>query len=60
MTNTEPAPPVVPDPHPERGGDAPPAPVDLSQESVAGEEDPGASLDVDDLQPEPRRGGEQA
>ena len=26
-----------------------PAPVDLTEESVAGEEDPGASLDVGDL-----------
>ena len=29
-----------------------PAPVDLTEESVAGEEDPGAALDEDDL---PRR-----
>jgi len=28
-------------------GTAPPRPVDLSVESVAGEEDPGATLDLD-------------
>lgn len=38
-----------------------PEPVDLSAESVAGEEDPGAGLDADDLalppaeQPPPRK-----
>ena len=31
----------------------PPAPVDLSEESIAGEEDPGASLDMDDDAPVP-------
>jgi len=33
-------------PRPERPT-APKAPVDISEESIAGEEDPGASLDMD-------------
>jgi len=35
-----------------------PAPVDLSEESVAGEEDPGASIEVGELarRPGPREG----
>lgn len=31
---------------PPRDAEHPPAPVDLSEESIAGEEDPGASLDL--------------
>lgn len=31
----------------------PPAPIDLSEESIAGEEDPGASLDLGEVEPAP-------
>ena len=42
-----PGPPVKPEaPHD-------PAPVDLAEESIAGEEDPGASLDIAVTQPVP-------
>lgn len=51
----------TPAPTPARDDAHAPAPVDLSEESVAGEEDPGASLDGDvdaPAAPPPRdRGG---
>ncbi len=48
--DTTPAPtPPGADPRP----DAPPQPVDLSDESVAGEEDPGAALDTSVKGPAP-------
>ncbi|HMC17334.1 MAG TPA: hypothetical protein VKI18_16990 [Albitalea sp.] len=46
--STPPAEPKAPPPEPKR----PPCAVDLAEESVAGEEDPGASMDLDvDLPP---------
>ncbi|CAG0945457.1 hypothetical protein GPROT2_03226 [Gammaproteobacteria bacterium] len=42
-----------PAPNPPHDADHAPAPVDLTEESVAGEEDPGASLDDGSGEPAP-------
>ena len=43
----------TPPPNPPHDPDHAPAPVDLTEESVAGEEDPGASLDDGSADPVP-------
>jgi hypothetical protein len=46
---------------PDQDAGKPPSPVDLSSESVAGEEDPGAGLDTaDDGLPRPAPPGERS
>lgn len=55
---TEPA--RTPAPNPPHDAEHAPAPVDLTEESVAGEEDPGASLDDGCAEPVPRPPGKRS
>jgi hypothetical protein len=48
-----PPPPAPGTPNPPHDAAHPPAPVDLAEESIAGEEDPGAALDEGIVPPAP-------